>query len=692
VYERVEGMQLIHRTAASPNDGKQSAYLVSAGSKGILRLWKSGEDDNRLLEQAKQSEKDVFGEARGGYLAMIRHDHDRAVVLVADAEHNVLLVKIAEMPDGSSIDAKPMLRVQTVETIVGHNDEILDVKVVPNSNDVAVVTNSHLVRLFDRDTFRCRVLDQHHTATVLCVDASPCGRYLATCGKDQTMRIWQTATGRCVGNAVGHTEAVGSTALSRQSGRYQVSGKAAQNGGGSFVVTVSVDRTMKRWNLPGDAALDEAAATENVLAFKAFASARAHDKDINIVSIAPNDSLIATGSQDKTIALWKAVDLSQVVVLKGHRRGVWDCQFSPYDRVLASSSGDKTIKLWSLSDYSCVRTFHDHSASVLRVRYLLGGLQLVSAGADGLVKLWTVRTNECEATMDSHTGKIWGMDVVCGGEDNGPQQQQQRLLFTGAADSRLVAWKDTTAAVHAEKLKEREEEILLNQQLMNHIRRKEYKAALRVSLERDKPHTSLKILNEIFNAESAAASREPPLTSIKSFIKEQPLPLVVRLLRYCREWNVRARHSHVALTVVQIIVSTISVAILAAQDDVPEIIAGMIPYIERHFERLDRLHTSAYLIDFCATSMGIMDADDNAEPSATTTDTAVDKDDSAAGLFAKWEASAEFKPLVKTVVDGRVDLGGNVAVRVSLQSGAEDSDEVITVGESDSEDESSASS
>ncbi len=94
------------------------------------------------------------------------------------------------------------------------------------------------------------------------------------------------------------------------------------------------------------------------------------------MSVAPNDSLIATGSQDKTVKLWRSTDLALHGTLKGHKRGVWDCQFSPHDRVLVTASGDKTVKLWSIADCSCVRTFQGHMAGVLRVRFLTTGLQV----------------------------------------------------------------------------------------------------------------------------------------------------------------------------------------------------------------------------------------------------------------------------------------------------------------------------
>lgn len=282
IYEQVEGMAILHSIDSE-------LLLATAGSKGVVRLWKatvSSSDVSGFQNVASQSASQAFGSDRGGYMGLVlnaqisKYDDEsvpvtRNQLIVPDAEHNLSFLHIKDRePPSLTLD----------RTIVGHNDEVLDLAIIPNANAderatrIAVATNSAQVRLFDLETFSCGVLDGH-SATVLCVDVSPCGRYLATCGKDKTMRLWHVATQTCVAIATGHTEAVGAAALSRKSGRYEVGGKAATNGGGSFAVTASKDRTLKRWNLPGSTELDACASSkESEIALRAFTSIRAHEK------------------------------------------------------------------------------------------------------------------------------------------------------------------------------------------------------------------------------------------------------------------------------------------------------------------------------------------------------------------------------------------------------------------------------
>jgi U3 small nucleolar RNA-associated protein 13 len=120
---------------------------------------------------------------------------------------------------------------------------------------------------------------------------------------------------------------------------------------------------------------------------------------------------------------------------------------------------------------------------------------------------------------------------------------------------------------------------------------------------------------------------------------------------------------------VKAIVSSIPAQKLATADGVPELMAGILPYAERHFQRLDKLYTSSYLIDYTLLSMGNLD-------------------DSVAEDYSAWEANSKLV-LPPSQVEGKTQVGGNVLVGKTVNNNKDedkkdDTDEVITVGESES--------
>jgi U3 small nucleolar RNA-associated protein 13 len=367
VYEQVEGLEVfpvdgLGNESDDDLDGGR-VMLATAGSKGVVRIWKI--TASLRIEPVAVQVSGTSSADRGGYVAMQQYRDDHTIgneesdrtstrLITANAEHNLSVV------DSNTLE--------TTSSLVGHLDDILDVRMLPSRNDsddaeigrtatVALATNSAEIRLMTVATSPDDIVPESstsdtlsgHTAAVLCLDVSPCHRFLLSCGKDRSVRVWDLARQQCVGVAAGHTEAVGAAAFSRRIVHFRNPTTDVM----AFCVSVSVDRTLKRWNLPRSLLLTSE--NPDPVSLSVAGTVRAHEKDINMVSVAPNDSMIATASQDKTVRLWNASDLSLRATLKGHRRGVWDVQFSPVDRVVVTASGDKTLKLWSLTDYACVR-------------------------------------------------------------------------------------------------------------------------------------------------------------------------------------------------------------------------------------------------------------------------------------------------------------------------------------------------
>lgn len=253
--------------------------------------------------------------------------------------------------------------------IIGYNDEVIDTAFLTSSapstsspdgptpaaeSHLAVATNSDLIRVYDLARFHTSLL-AGHSDVVLCLASSSDRQLLVSGSKDKTARVWapRSATSpdwTCVATATGHVESIGALAVSRRER--------------SFLISASQDRTAKIWDL---AAVTGSSDDERPTALRSLATMKIHDKDINSLDVAPNDKLLASGSQDRTARLFRIVyvpasksspataALEPLGTFKGHKRGVWSVKFSPVDQILATASGDRTVKLWSLGDFSCLK-------------------------------------------------------------------------------------------------------------------------------------------------------------------------------------------------------------------------------------------------------------------------------------------------------------------------------------------------
>uniref|UniRef100_A0A4W6DU19 Transducin beta like 3 n=1 Tax=Lates calcarifer TaxID=8187 RepID=A0A4W6DU19_LATCA len=280
----------------------------------------------------------------------------------------------------------------------------------------------------------------------------------------------------------------------------------------------------------------------------ARATEKAHDKDVNSVAVSPNDKLLASGSQDRTAKLWSLAGEGNVGLLgvfRGHRRGVWAVCFSPVDQVLATSSADGTTKLWSLQDFSCLKTFEGHDASVLKVIFVSRGTQLLTSGSDGLVKLWTIKTNECVKTLDAHQDKVWGLHA----------SRKDDKMATGSADSNITVWV----------------------------------------VKKQKSYLFLAILALVL---LFSATREGCNKST-----------TVSLLRYCVVWNTNARNCQDAQAVLQVLLTHLPPEELLQYQGARAHLEGLIPYTERHMQRIGNLLQASMFLNYMWQKMRVAGRD-----------------------------------------------------------------------------------
>ncbi|GAA5808876.1 hypothetical protein MFLAVUS_002275 [Mucor flavus] len=561
IFETIETVGFLEKNvliAGKFGEQWQDADIFyTGGDSGLIKLWdlKTGK-----LIKAQEPEKNSIHT-----ISDVVYIQETQTLAAVTNDQNILMYSLEQ-------------KLERVKQIVGYNDEVVDIAYLgEHETHLAAATNSAQLRVYNVETQDCDLL-YGHKDMIIALDKSKDGSIVVTASKDKTARIWkidlenedQKERFKAAGVCIGHTESVGAVALSRKSN--------------TFMLTGSQDRTIKYWNLR-DMDLEN---PDEEYRPKSLYTHQAHEKDINTICVAPNDKFFATGSQDKTAKLWNVDSGELVGTMKGHKRGIWCAQFSPVDQVLATSSGDKTVKIWSLKDFTCLKTFEGHTNSVLRVDFLTAGMQLVSAASDGLVKVWTIKTNECASTLDNHTQKVWALAV----------RKDEKLIASAGADSVINFWEDITLQEQEEELKEKEELIIKEQELQNFMRKKDYLNAILLALSLEQPFRLLGLFRQVYESRPDNDHSITGSENVDKILSELSSENLEKLLGYIRDWNTNAKHSDIAQTVLHAILSSHTSEELVEIPTAKEIIDGLLPYTDRHYQRIDDLITQSFIIDY----------------------------------------------------------------------------------------------
>jgi WD40 repeat protein len=76
-----------------------------------------------------------------------------------------------------------------------------------------------------------------------------------------------------------------------------------------------------------------------------------------------------SGSEDKTVKLWKTQTGKCLKTLTGHSNSVDSANFSTDSLLIVTGSDDKTVKLWKTQTGECLKTFSGHTDFVRSVNF-----------------------------------------------------------------------------------------------------------------------------------------------------------------------------------------------------------------------------------------------------------------------------------------------------------------------------------
>jgi len=294
---------------------------------------------------------------------------------------------------------RPELVIQT-----GHADRVSTVAFSPDGRMLASGSDDNTIKLWDVATGQELRTLTGHARQVSSVAFSSDGRTLASGSADKTIKLWDAATGQELRTLAGHADEVDSVAFSPD-GRTLASGSA--------------DKTIKLWDVASGHELRTLAG---------------HTGLIFLVAFSPDGRTLASGSADKTIKLWDAATGQELLTLAGHTDLVTCVSFSPDGRTLASGGVDQSIRLWDIATGRALRTLTGHTETVNSIAFSPDGRTLASGSGDKTAKLWDPATGQELRTLAGHTDEV---ESVAFSPDG-------RSLASGSRDKTIKLWDVAT--------------------------------------------------------------------------------------------------------------------------------------------------------------------------------------------------------------------------------------------------------
>ncbi len=136
--------------------------------------------------------------------------------------------------------------------------------------------------------------------------------------------------------------------------------------------------------------------------YRVVAELGPHNDSVIAAKFSHDGALLATGSMDGQVKVWKGLTGEPVHVLEGPSELVW-MTWHPRGNVIAAGSEDGTIWMWKADNGTCMKVFSGNAIRSTAGCFSPDGKWLVSAG-EGLVQVWNPKEDQAHVTYDRSRG------------------------------------------------------------------------------------------------------------------------------------------------------------------------------------------------------------------------------------------------------------------------------------------------
>jgi len=263
-------------------------------------------------------------------------------------------------------------------TYAGHTDRIESVAWSPDGQRIASSSLDETVKIWDAATGVNILTYRGQSLQAQAISWSPDGVYMASTGglSSERVQIWDAAMGRISAkhaSYASHSERVLAIAWSPD---------------GMLIASASEDATVQVWD---------------VMTGRTIFTYRGHSSAVMTVAWSFDGRRIASGSEDKTVQVWDATSGRNIFVYYAHRDKVNALSWSRGGTLIASASDDGTVQVWDAVTGRKAFNYSGHTGGVTTVYWSPDGTRIASGGLDETVQLWNVMTGKTISTYNGHS-------------------------------------------------------------------------------------------------------------------------------------------------------------------------------------------------------------------------------------------------------------------------------------------------
>jgi hypothetical protein len=215
------------------------------------------------------------------------------------------------------------------------DDEVQCLAVSADGNKLASGGCDRVVNVWDLsagyDKAKLEQSIENHADWVFGVAFSQDGKHLFTCSRDKTAKVWDLTTKESVLTFPDHQASVTGVAVKSD---------------GKIGFSAGADNQVRSWNAGGDAG------------GKAVKALGAHAKPILKMVQQPKLPLLVTCSEDMTVKLWNPDTGANLKTLTGHTDQVFAVAISPDGNLVASGTWNGEVKVWKVADGAVVKAIN----------------------------------------------------------------------------------------------------------------------------------------------------------------------------------------------------------------------------------------------------------------------------------------------------------------------------------------------